>query len=106
MHDADKGYCGASSKTARRPDHDAGRVATYRHSRRASASVTTSNTYRAGRAEELEQSARRNAYRWFSLALVALACACLIAAAVLGEAWLLVIAVGLALLAAALSSCA
>jgi hypothetical protein len=70
------------------------------------ASATISTAYRADRAEELEPSLRPNAYCWFSLALVALACASLIVVAVLGEAWLLVIAVGLALLAAALASCA
>ena len=109
MHDADKGPGGASTDTARRPDHDAGRIRRYVRSRRAGevlASATMAPTYRADRAEELERSARPNAYCWVSLGLVALACVCLIVAAVSGEAWLLAIAVGLALLAAALASCA
>ena len=109
MHDADKGRGGASTDTARRPDHDAGRVRRYVRSRRAGevlASATMAPAYRADRAEELERSARPSAYCWASLALVALACACLIFAAVTGEAWLLAIAVGVALLAAAVATCA
>jgi len=67
---------------------------------------TMSPVYRADRAEELERSARPNAYCWFSFALVAVACACLIVAAALGEAVLLATAVVLALSAATLASCA
>jgi len=109
MHDADKGPGGASTDTGRRPDHDAGRIRRYAHSRRAGevlASSTMAPAYRANRAEELERSPRPSAYGWASLALVALACACLIFAAATGEPWLLAIAVGVALLAAAVATCA
>ena len=109
MHDADNGPGGVSTDTARRPGHDAGRVSTYARSRLAGevlARATMSPVYRADRAEELERSVRPNAYCWFSFALVSVACACLIVAAALGQVALLAIAVGLALLAAALATCA
>ena len=61
--------------------------------------------YRADRAE-LERPTRPSAYCWASLALVALACACLIFAAATGEPWLLAVAVGVAVLAAAMATCA
>ena len=64
-----------------------------------------SRAYRADRAEELERAARPNAYCWFSFALVTVGCACLILAAATGAAWLLAIAVGAALLAAAVGTC-
>ena len=56
MHDADNGPGGASTDTARRPDHDAGRIRRYVRSRRAGevlASATMAPAYRVDRAEEL-----------------------------------------------------
>ena len=109
MHDADKGGGGASAETARRPEGNAVGVGPYAHSGRVGellASATMSTAYRADRAEELERPTRPTAYCWFSLALVALACACLIFAAATGAAWLLTVAVAVALLAAAVATCA
>ena len=109
MHVADKGRGEASTDTARRPHHDAGRIRRYVRSRRAGevvASATMAPAYRVDRAEELERPTRPSVYCWFSLGLVALACACLIFAAATGEPWLLAIAVGVALLAAAVGTCA
>lgn len=63
------------------------------------------DAYRADRAKHLNRDAGHSAYCMFSVALVALGCACLIAAAVTGAAWLLAVAVGVAILAAALATC-
>jgi hypothetical protein len=109
MHVAEKARGEASTETPPRPVHPIGRVNRYARSRLASEVLTRaamSRAYRADRAEELERSARPSAYCWLSFGLVVLASACLVAAAASGEAWLLAIAVGLALLAAALGSCA
>jgi hypothetical protein len=62
-----------------------------------------STAYRADRADELKRPSR--AYCRFSLGLVAMATACLILAAVVAEPALLALAVGLALLSAALADC-
>jgi len=69
------------------------------------ASATMSTAYRADRAEDLQRATRPSAYRMLSMGLVALGVACLIVAAVTGEAWMLAVAAGVALLAAALATC-
>jgi len=105
MHDADNGRGGASAEMARRPEDNAVGVSPYAHSGRVGellASATMSTAYRADCTEELERPTRPSAYCWFSLALVGLACACLIFAPATGAAWLLAVA----LLAAAVATCA
>src|SRR5688500_12859515 len=107
MHDADTGRGAASVKPAR-PEREPEGVSSYPHARRVVdvlASATMSTAYRAERAEGLERPTRSSAYWWFSLAMVALACACLTFAAATGEPWLLAVAVGVSLLAVALATC-
>ena len=114
MHDAQKELGGAWVGTPLHPDYAGrdgevagdGRYARSRQASEALVSATVSPAYRAERAEELERPSRPSAYCWLSLALVAAAFAWLIVAAVVGQAWLLAIAVGLALAAAGLTSCA
>jgi hypothetical protein len=113
MHDADKDPSGTGTRARGRPDYarpdcevdEAGRYAHSRQLSSALVSATLATAYRAERSEELERSSRRSGSNWFSLVLVAVAGVCLIAAAALGEAWLLSIAGGFAVSAAALASC-
>lgn len=108
MHDVDEGRDGASAETARRPEQDPAPVRRYTYSGRvgeALASATMAPVYRAGRAEDFDPPTRPSAYSWASVALVGLACACLIFVAATGAVWLLAIAVGVALSAAAVAAC-
>jgi len=108
MHDAHKSRGRASAEDVQRPD-ETEEASRYERSGRVGevlASATMSTAYRADRAEDLKRPARSSAYRWLSVVLVAVGCACLIAAAVTGETWLLGAAAGVAVLAAALATCA
>lgn len=92
MHAALKSPSGASS--ARSREHDAEGV------RRCG------RDGRIGQAPGSATTSGPRAYSLFSVGLLGVGLACLIVAATTGKAWLLAVAVGVSLLAAALATCA